>query len=27
MSLPIFPELADEQVDEILAVIRGVVLG
>jgi dTDP-4-amino-4,6-dideoxygalactose transaminase len=27
MSLPIFPELADEQVDEILDVIRGVVVG
>jgi dTDP-4-amino-4,6-dideoxygalactose transaminase len=27
MSLPIFPELKDEQVDEILEVIRGVVIG
>ncbi len=27
MSLPIFPELADEQVDEVLEVIRGVVVG
>jgi dTDP-4-amino-4,6-dideoxygalactose transaminase len=27
MSLPIFPELTDEQVDEILEVIRGVVVG
>ncbi len=27
MSLPIFPELPDEQVDEILDVIRGVVVG
>jgi dTDP-4-amino-4,6-dideoxygalactose transaminase len=27
MSLPIFPELPDEQVDEILEVIRGVVVG
>lgn len=27
MSLPIFPELPDEQVDEILEVIRGVMVG